>query len=157
LGRVEILRHRITERAAAGGAMAPAAAERPIMEDLHFGFDRQRFLVRADLADDWRERTGEDAAARLVVLGSREESWTIPLRPVPDAPPPARPAGAEAAVDEILEAAVPLAGLGLGCGDEFRFAVELLDGGAVRERLPEGEGLPVVVPLEDFEQTLWDA
>jgi len=141
-----------------GGAMAAAAEveTRPVLEDLHFGFDQTRLYLRLDLADDWRESVGAGAALRFIFLDPCERAWTVSLGGGGETSAAGLPPGAEMAVDELVEAAFPLAALGLGYGEEFRFVVEMV--GVDRpERLPVSGWVFTAVPPEDFEQTLWDA
>jgi hypothetical protein len=63
--------------------------------------------------------------------------------------------GSGAAVDRIVEMAVPLAALGLLPGDRVTFQVELRHGRSLVERLPGAESVRSVVPDRDFEAFRW--
>lgn len=61
----------------------------------------------------------------------------------------------EAALDEVLEAAIPFEALGFAPGDEAAFSIAVTDRGMEVERWPSRGAVSFIVPSADFEERMW--
>jgi hypothetical protein len=107
-----------------GGAQA--------FQELHYGFDLEAFYLRLDPAES-PARSGE-VADRLqvqVLAADRQTAIDLPVAPDGALRPGGREGGGEAgrvAFQEVLEAAVPFAALGLAPGVKVALSLHLLRG-----------------------------
>jgi alpha-amylase/alpha-mannosidase (GH57 family) len=140
-----------------------AMATQGPLEELYFGFNLDTFFVRIDcnrparvaLAeyDLWRigfiEPTGFEV--RIHNPGRPEQRVELSregrLIAAPDV---------VAAVDQIAEAAIPFARLGVGVDGMIQFFVELVQDGQGRDRAPREGTIALTRPSRDFEQIMWD-
>lgn len=162
------------------GTMAQQA--RGPLEHLYFGFNVQELFLRVDFDRPARQVFADYDALRVVFL--EPAGWEVWLRQAPTAPtPPAeawwpaasapplwavlrqRPpeggadrllAGVRAAVDQIVELAIPFDLLQLRVEQPFQFAVELFQGNLVRDRAPREGAIHLSRPSPDFENLMWD-
>jgi hypothetical protein len=133
-----------------------------LIRHVHFGFDAQRLLLRLDTegpARDWLAGIEEVAIrfmepagveVRLSGLGERAIRATV-RRGGQAHPAPA----VKAAVDQVLEAAVPLPELALNSGDAVSLFIELLAGRQSLERTPGEGAIELTVPTPESESRLW--
>ena len=133
------------------------------LEELFFGFDLKRLLVRVDCDRPAREALADcdllrvgfaEPAGREVRLhrpGRPDQSAELILegKPVPGA-------AVEAAVDQIAELAVPFDALGVAVDGPVQFFVELQRGGRSLDRAPRQGAVALTRPSRDFEMMMWD-
>ena len=138
-----------------------ALATRGPLAELHFGFDRERLLVRVDCAGLARLWLADRDALRLSLV--EPAGYTITLLALGRAgqrlvthPADGVAAGVTAALDRVVEIAVPLAWLGVAVGQPVAFVVELLQDGQVRDRAPRDGAITQTRPGPHFEQIQWD-
>ncbi len=129
-----------------------------VFEELHWGFSLEALYLRLDAADS-AERAAEAAdRVRLVLLcGGRERRVEFDLR-ADGRFRRGRSEGGEvghAACQQLWEAGLPFADLGLSEGDEAALAVVVLRGEVEVERLPRSGFLSFTVPGPDFERIHW--
>lgn len=147
----------------AAGRVSPGAGsamhrKSGVARDLYYGFDGSRLVLRLDPAG-----SGFPSGTRLRLdLGGRAsqriEAGPLDrgvLDPLRTSAPPGPLAGAECAVGEVLELAIPLGTIGLATGEEFELAVQLLGPDGPIETLPGDGLLRLVVPGPDYEATMW--
>jgi alpha-amylase/alpha-mannosidase (GH57 family) len=134
-----------------GGAQA--------FQELHYGFDLEAFYLRLDPAES-PARSGE-VADRLqvqVLAADRQTAIDLPVAPDGALRPGGREGGGEAgrvAFQEVLEAAVPFAALGLAPGVKVALSLHLLRGEVEVERMPRYGYVTFSVPDADFERIHW--
>ena len=153
---------------AAGSMHQGASGSQPLTTMLLFGFDTERFFLRVDFrrrAGDLLVGTAEvrvtfrtpvdvririaPAAGRLVaVLEEPDASGSWVSRPT---------AGLSADAGQILEIAIPFAGLGAGPGTRLACFLSLHLNGAELERYPGHHALEIQVPSPEFEAYNWTA
>jgi alpha-amylase/alpha-mannosidase (GH57 family) len=166
------------------GTMAMAATG--AMKEVYFGFDPRTLLLRIDCDGPARAVLAEfDALCiRFAEPAGREVRVTglTNLKPVveldtraetvrsrlPDGasvePGPARQAGptaetmapVDAAIDQIVEIAIPFARLKVTVDQPIQFFIELLQGGQSRDRAPREGTINLTCPSPDFERIMWD-
>ncbi len=132
------------------------------LEEVFFGFDLARLLIRVDCDRPARTALADCDLLRIgfVEPAGRELRLHHPGRPdqavelVCDGRPVA--AAAEAAVDQIVEAAVPFDALGVAVDGPVQFFVELLQDGQSRDRAPRQGTIALARPSPDFEFMMWD-
>lgn len=142
-----------------------AMAQKGVLDNLYFGFDPQRLLLRLDArSGSVRERLAEIDALRVfffqpegfeLLVGSpssRRPGTKLFHNDVPVSDPEI-----EAAADAILELAVPLRSLAVSTEDPIQFFVELLRQGQSIERVPQEGAIETAVPSPDFELIMWQA
>jgi hypothetical protein len=120
------------------GAMAGDLA---FLSDLFYGFDESNLLVRLDFRSDPRKAM-EGRAVRVVLTRPHPKEASI---------------WPGAALDDILEAAVPFEALGLSPDQEAEFFLEFSREGGAPARLPTTQPLTFRVPSKDFERINWTA
>ncbi len=134
-----------------------------IIESLHFGFDVDRLLLRIDMAGTARGvLTGETAVeigflcpAATVVRITR---WSDPQGPrvqLSRDGNPVKKVGATAAMDEIIEVAIPFSDLGVQPGDALHWFAEVIENGQSIDRAPSEGSIELVTPDKDFERIHW--
>jgi len=125
------------ETASEFGAMA---GELSYLAGVGYGCDARHLFIRLDF------RPGIEPAMALSRVGIRlvTGGGTVALQPV--AP------GVQTAVEELFEAAIPLARLGAGPGQPVEFHIEI-----GRTRVPAGSELKAVVPEADHSISDWRA
>jgi alpha-amylase/alpha-mannosidase (GH57 family) len=141
-----------------------AMGTRGPIKEVYFGFDVRALLVRVDLEgkaanvltdfDALRIGFIEPAGHEVLITPGRAgrplEVRLLRQGRAVDA------AGVEAAIDLIVEAAVPFERLGVQVDQPIQFYVELLEGGQGRERAPREGTISLACPSPDFEQIMWD-
>jgi alpha-amylase/alpha-mannosidase (GH57 family) len=142
------------------GTMA-LAMKGPLV-DVYFGFDLERLLVRVDCDEPAREALAEEDQLRIgfVVPAGCELTIDQPGRPEQTVRLLRRgeevPAAALAAVDRIVEAAIPFDALGVAVDGPVQFFVEVLRHGQSRDRAPRQGTINLTRPSPDFERIMWD-
>ena len=140
-----------------------AMATRGPLEELFFGFDVNRLLVRVDcdgpahmaLADcemlriSFVEPAGREF--RLHHPGRINQSVELLHRGLP-----VKDFTVEASVDQIVEASVPFDALGVAVDGPIQFFVELLRGGRSHDRAPRQGAIALARPSPHFELIMWD-
>ncbi len=135
------------------------------ISDLYFGFDTERLLLRLDSrGGPFREQLAEVDALRVVFLQPEgfELLVTHPNRKEPQVQlwrHGAVMAGthAEAAADNLFEAAVTFHSLARKTDQPVHFYVELLKNKHPVERIPHEGAIETVVPSPDYELIMWQA
>jgi alpha-amylase/alpha-mannosidase (GH57 family) len=133
-----------------------------IIEHVHFGFNRNAFLLRVDSDGPLADAFGPNHAIRVLFLRPQEAILTI-RRPSGGAVETVVESGGEPraghairiAVDRILEMSVPFALLDLEPNDEVLFTLEVLRDDRVSEQAPRGGALSFLVPGDTFEAENW--
>jgi alpha-amylase/alpha-mannosidase (GH57 family) len=137
------------------------------IKELYFGFNLETLLVRVDFDGPARgalegygalrlgflEPAGWEALIRPGPQGWGARSATIELRHKTQSV--AAP-GLAVGIDQIVEAAIPFAALGLEADQPVTFFIELLQDGQSRDRAPREESIQLQVPAENFELVMWD-
>jgi hypothetical protein len=137
------------------------------IKDLYFGFNLETLLVRVDF--DAPARTALEGYEALRIGFHEPAGYDVLIRPGPrgwagrsvalelrfEGEPVSAP-GLAAGVDQIVEAAVPFAALGLKADQQVAFFVELRQDGQSRDRAPREETIQLAVPAENFELVMWD-
>lgn len=148
---------------AARGTMS--MADRRIIEEVYFGFDTERLLLRIDT----HAQAARDALAgidQLRVVFVTPPDYDIVVQQPGAAHPAARlrrgetvlsRATVEAATDLIFELAVAWRDLGLKVDSQIEFYVELLRGDQSVERAPAEGAIETSVPSPDYELLMWQA
>jgi hypothetical protein len=125
---------------------------------LRYGFDLEAFHLRLDPAES-AARAAEVATALRVTVLAQEVQTSIDFALVPDgAIRPGRRREGElgrAAFAQVLEIAVPFAGLGLARGDHVGLTLHVLRGDVEVERLPRYGFVTLTVPGPDFDVINW--
>jgi hypothetical protein len=143
---------------AGGGSMHRAAG---LATDLYLGFDAEQLYLRVDFASA-RSPGGEyslwleliaPAPARIAVRGLAPGNPE--LRWIGGPRDGQRVDGAHAAVQNLLEVAVPFASLGLGIGDSVEMIARLVQNGAPVETLPDDDLVRFRVPDPQFDAKMW--
>jgi hypothetical protein len=135
------------------------------IEELYFGFDEQRLLVRLDTGGGpAHERLGEIDQLRVSFAEPAGFEFVVrrPTGPRPgpqlfhnDVPVSA--SGLEFAAGTIVELAIPWRTLGVSAESPLRFAVELLVEGQAVERIPTDGYVATAAPAPDFDLVMWQA
>jgi len=150
------------------GAMTGAERRVPEVRTLLFGFDLDRLYLRLDLAGPAAQRLAQGlccsirftspADRRLVITGTPRGPLAELHQKAPDGSWAALPgAGPRVAADEILEAAIPFADLGLRPNMPFAFFVTMLSHAVEIERHPGHRPVESVAPEAAFEELNWKA
>ena len=140
-----------------------AMAREGLLEDLYFGFDSKRLMVRLDAhGGPFRERFSEAHTLRICFF--QPEGFDLKIthpaekRPVAKLyhhrAPVARP-GIEAAADLIFELAIPWQTLGVATDDPVQFYLELIEDEETIERVPHEGAIETSVPSPDYELIMW--
>ncbi len=135
------------------------------ISDLYFGFDTERLLLRLDSrGGPFREQLAEVDAIRLVFLQPEgfELLVTHPSRKEPQVQlwrhgAVMAGAHAEAAADNLFEAAVTFRSLARKTDEPVHFYVELLKNKQSVERIPHEGAIETIVPSPDYELIMWQA
>jgi alpha-amylase/alpha-mannosidase (GH57 family) len=137
------------------------------IKNLYFGFDLETLLVRVDF--DGPARTALEGYEELAIGILEPAGWRASIQPGPHgwgaqsatialshrSRPVADP-GLAVGIDQIVEAAIPFAALGLTADQPVAFYVELLQDGQSRDRAPREGPIQLQVPAENFELVMWD-
>jgi len=161
-----------------GGVMA--ASQKPLLEQIFFGYDGPNLCVRIDLYEKpalpQLPGSGKTGLRQLSVASVAlcftdlsdtllgDAGMTLALsprdagRPVLGGPwKKSGPHAVEAAWDDILEIKIPFAALGLKEGQELSFYVALTSAAGAIERFPKTCMLQLLVPPEDADEQDWMA
>ena len=147
---------------AARGTMNMADSQR--IEQLYFGFERERLLLRFDVRGSVCQRLADVDTLRIVFLepAGFELLVTSPSAAKPtlqlfhnDVPVSA--AGVEAAADIILEIAIPWRSLATATDAPLHFFAELIQDNQPLERIPHEAAIETSVPSPDYELMMWQA
>ena len=155
-----------------GGVMT--AAHKTLLEQIYFGYDRHNLCVRIDLRNEpGAAQTGthntafdrEASTITEIVLHFPEAkglalriSSADPAKLVYEGPWKKSAAlAAKVAWDEILEAKVPFAALGLQEKSELAFYIEIVASDRAAERYPRSCALQFTVPPENVHEHEWMA
>ncbi len=134
-----------------------------VIQDLYFGFDTERLLLRIDTAGSARMALPEDASLRIDFLSPEATQVTVdrlhhaggPRARLNKNGTPVKGADVTAAVDEIIELAMRFSDLGVQPGDALHWCVEILDGGHSLDRAPSEGTIETRTPNADFERIHW--
>jgi len=142
-----------------------AMVKEGLLENLFFGFDLNRLMIRLDArGGPFRERLTEIDRLRLVFFQPErfELVVTSPAQKRPiarlyrDGTPVAR-SRPEAAADLIFECAITWRALGVSTDDPVQFCVELIQDDQSIERVPQEGAIETSVPSSDYELIMWQA
>lgn len=135
-----------------------------LIRDLYFGFDRTRLLIRCDtptkaiddltMCDELRVRFVEPYG--LEVRVDLVNAPKVAAKIYQDGSPLTID-GVHAAIDRIVEIAIPWTSLGCHMGDMLQFAVELYENDESIGRVPSEGTIELVIPPKDFEFRNWQA
>jgi alpha-amylase/alpha-mannosidase (GH57 family) len=142
-----------------------AMVKEGLLENLYFGFDLDRLMLRLDArGGPFRERLTEIEQLRVVFF--RPEQFEVlvtspaqkrPIARLYQNGAPVLRSRVEAAADLIFELAVPWRSLGVSTGDSIQFCVELFQNGQSIERVPHEGAIETSVPSQDYELVMWQA
>ena len=142
-----------------------AMAREGLLDNLYFGFDLKRLMVRLDArGGPFRERLADLDALRVFFFQPEgfELRITNPAQKRSSARlyhngnPVAR-SGVEAAADLILELAVPWRSLGVSTDDPIQFCVDLIEDEHSVQRVPHEGAIETSVPSPEYEFIMWQA
>ncbi len=140
-----------------------AMATQGPLEELFFGFDLNRLLIRVDCDGPARMALADCEMLRIgfVEPAGREFRLHHPGRPDQSAEllvhgQPLKEFTVEASVDQIVEAAVPFEALGVAVDGPVQFFVEVLRGGRSHDRAPRQGAIALARPSPHFELIMWD-
>jgi alpha-amylase/alpha-mannosidase (GH57 family) len=140
-----------------------AMATRGPLEELFFGFDLKRLLIRVDCDGPARMALADCEILRVgfVEPAGREFRLHHPGRAdqfvqLLHRGQPVTGFTAEAAVDQIVEVAVPFDALGVAVDEPVQFFVEVLRGGRNHDRAPRQGAIATARPSPHFELIMWD-
>jgi alpha-amylase/alpha-mannosidase (GH57 family) len=150
------------------GTMTGSERDEPLVRQLLFGFDLERLYLRLDIGDSARQTLDDGLRCsvnfttpgdrRLVLLTAGRETSAVLYQRSGGGPwVPMKAAGPQIAADEILEASVSFADLGLRGGNQFAFFVSIQNGSVEIERHPARRPVESSVPEESFEKLNWKA
>ncbi len=131
---------------------------------LYFGFDVERLLIRLDVRGRARLALAEHGVRAVRIVFLRPAGFETVITELDRPQPVARvlhpehaatDAGAEAAIDQILEIAITRARLGVSAEDPISFFVELDGEDKSIERVPHEGAIELVTPSQDFERIMW--
>ncbi len=135
-----------------------------LVSEVHFGFDRERLLLRIDTP----ERAAHDLATLDAIRISFAEPFGVEVlvsgfsngglvglierehRPYPEY-------HVEAAIGRVFELAIPLEGLRVAPERPIEFSMELVQSGQSLDRLPREGLISLKVPTPEFESLMWQA
>jgi alpha-amylase/alpha-mannosidase (GH57 family) len=151
--------------ACTGARGAMTMVHEGLIENLYFGFDLDRLVVRLDARNGpFRERLADVDQIRLFFF--QPEGFELLI----DNPSHKRPttrlyhdeipvaeSDVEASADLIFELGVPFRSLAVATDDPVHFCVELIDGGQSIERIPHEGAIETFVPSPDYELVMWQA
>jgi alpha-amylase/alpha-mannosidase (GH57 family) len=149
-----------TVRSDAGQMYCPVAYASAVF----FGFDLEHLYLRVDVSPGVIGSVPGTFSGRCHVVTPRPLGLTFPLCRHDGACSLTRgegadtivvPTAARAAVERVVEVAVPFADLGLKEGERVEFFVEVWEGGVELGRYPPDRPCTLVVPGRDFESTMW--
>ena len=133
------------------------------LEELFFGFDLQRLLIRVDCGgparaaladcDMLRIGFGEPAGREVRLHKPGRPDQTVEVLAGGQVIPGFK---AEAAVDVIAEVAVPFDALGVAVDQPVQFFVELQQDGRCQDRAPRQGVISLTRPSPHFEMIMWD-
>ncbi|WP_417849207.1 alpha-amylase/alpha-mannosidase [Thalassoglobus sp.] len=133
-----------------------------VITNMYFGFDEERLLLRCDTQTSAKTELGDFDEIRIRFV----EPFGAELRI--DCKNPQTPKlvinGEErpdtksvAAIDQLLEVAIPYEELGAEENQRLHLAVELIRDGEAVERSPSEGTIDLTIPSEDFEMLMWQA
>jgi len=139
------------------GSMTETTAH--IMTGMQFGFDERNLFIRIDGAQDLAAQLSDKHVLRIAFYAPAEHVLEIeglsagsPRISFADG---ADAQDAAAAVDEVIEVAIPFAALKVKAGQNLGFYVQLILAGVPVERMPAIGGVEFAVPSPDFERIAW--
>ncbi len=140
-----------------------AQATRGPLQELFFGFDLHRLLLRIDCDGPARTALVDYEVLRVSFLAPALYEVLVhqPGRPgerielLHEGVPVTAPRLAWG-VDQVAELAVPFDDLGIEVDQEIQLFVELLQGGQSRDRAPREGVIVLARPSIDFERIMWD-
>ena len=143
------------------GAMTMAADG--ILQDVYFGFDTERLLVRLDTrGGPVNEKLAKVDTVRVVFFEPvgfefliAQPSHEEPILQFYHDDVAVSESGVEAAADLILELAIPFSSLGAATDDPLNFYIELLEGDQAIERIPREGAIETSVPSSEYELIMW--
>jgi alpha-amylase/alpha-mannosidase (GH57 family) len=140
-----------------------AQASRGPLRELYFGFDAKNLFLRIDCDRPARMALVDYDAVRI---GFAEPAGWEVLLVHPGRPDQAvrvlrrgeavTPHTGQAAIEQIVEVAVPFDLLGVKPDQPLHFFVELLQGTQSRDRAPREGTISLSCPPPEFEQIMWD-
>lgn len=134
------------------------------IRSIHFGFNRDEFLVRVDTYSRAKHDLAEFDAVHVrftepygteIVIDLSQEKRLAPALIVDGKP--IKKTTSQAVVGRVLELSAPWQELGVSVGQSLHFAVELHKNGESIERAPSEGTIDLTVPSADFEMHQWQA
>jgi hypothetical protein len=143
-----------------------AMAEKPLVERVHFGFDRERLYLRLDV-DPERAATLEGELACELTTGGRRlrlrlrlpapDGWTLEETDADGGWRALASGGPATAARGAILLAAPFARLGLAPGAKAGLVIRLAQGAAALLRQPQDGAIELVLPDDKFEAENWSA
>lgn len=133
-----------------------------LIREVYFGFDATRLAIRVDTANEARDDL--TVADEIIVRFMEPADHEIRVTGLKQAAPKAKlyrdgkvvaKANPEAAVEHILEIALPFASLGREPTSHLHFYVEALTKQQSFDRAPHEGAIELTVPSPDFELIMW--
>lgn len=138
-----------------------------VIKDVYFGFDIDRFLLRADTATKTKHdlRSYDEIRLRFIdpygleiraPLQNDGKQTTYTPEVIQDEKSQPESAGLFAS-NFVFELSVPWKELQVTVGQQLHLALELIKGNEVIERVPSEGTIALTVPSSDFEMQIWQA
>lgn len=140
------------------GAMQAADT---VFDAVYAGFDERRFCLRVDFKQPARDILGDGAALHITFSEDATGRFSIACASGGikasriDADGPAPEEQLVAAVDEVVEIAIPWERLGVAPGKRAGFALSLMRGETQIDACPQGPTLKLAAPDEEFPLRTW--
>jgi alpha-amylase/alpha-mannosidase (GH57 family) len=139
-----------------------ALAMKGPLEELYFGFDLDHLFLRVDCDEPAQLALAEEDTLRVGFIAPSGHELNIDRPGRPDqvvrwgAGGEGVPPGVRAAVDRIVEIAIPFEALGVAIDEPVQFFVELLRHRQSHDRAPRQGTIGLARPSPDFERIMWD-
>lgn len=124
---------------------------------IFYGFDQINFYLRVEFDPEILSGNIDQLALVVRIHNNVEFEWKLPLLAAP-VDVPAR-VGQSApmlwACQKMGEGALSLAAANFGPGERLHLICELWDGDRLLDQCPRGRSVPIHVPDDQFDQSIW--
>ncbi len=122
-----------------------------------YGFDRINFYLRVEFDPEVLIANPEEHCLLVRIHNNIEFEWKLPLRAGPlDVPPKSGgPAVMLWSCQKLGEGALSLAAARFAPGERLHLSVELWSGERLEDQCPRGRSVPIHVPDDQFDQSIW--
>ena len=142
------------------GFSAMHAVVEKVFESVQFGFDLQKFYLRADPADDFNSAIASGVTLSMkfqqpesdgieISVISNDSDIDVKIQNHPHQ-------GIQAAFEDVLEIAVPFKFLNIHRDQTIQMSLELFVGNRYVMRIPDLYDIEFKVPTEDYDSLMWE-